>query len=308
MEQFALYWITMSRGGDLAASSAAVEALTTTIEPQTVSVGSGMAASATIATSSTAPAARTQATDAHDADFIGKKEIVTIECAKTGRAACKCCCESIQGGALRCGMEAYAGGRTVMQWAHAECFAERICAEYVTARRGQCKASKEPFAIGDVRIGCDIGGSKSWFSVSAAQLWSHRLANEMGKEITMVAGLEELDLEHRQSLIKRLNGGADTTPLRRVLAATARAKTNTKLPSAASVAAMTRTDSADTLEGDNERADTADDVSAGDLSSATATPAATASTVPLEHSTAIFSEVSAADVSDSDVEVEYAPE
>jgi hypothetical protein len=147
------------------------------------------------------------------------KPIVTIERAKTARAVCRACGQSIQGGVLRCGLEIYGGGRMSMQWAHAECFLEKINAEYVTARRGKCKGSGTPFNVGDIRVGFAVGGSRLWFSVPEAARWTQQLTSELGKQISTVGGLEELDEDHREALLAQLKGSADLVPLRRAHAA-----------------------------------------------------------------------------------------
>jgi len=215
---------------------------------------------------------------------VTSKAHVTIDHAKTSRATCRSCGQTIQCDALRCGIEGYAGGHISMQWAHAGCFRERISAEYVLARRGKCKGSGEPFIVGDVRVGFEVGGSKTWFCVREAACYAQRLGVEMGTRIATVVGLEALDLEHREALIAQLNGAADVGPLRRASVAASPSRTEhvKQQGTAAPSALQTET-------------------TIGTASTASAPPTQPAVVM----SCAASIQEAAAEDSDSDVEVEY---
>ncbi|CAE7548594.1 unnamed protein product [Symbiodinium sp. CCMP2592] len=61
----------------------------------------------------------------------GAKARVMVEHAKTPRSVCRSCGGSIDKGSVRCGVQGYAGGRSVLLWAHATCFLEKTRVEYV---------------------------------------------------------------------------------------------------------------------------------------------------------------------------------
>ncbi|CAJ1403040.1 unnamed protein product [Effrenium voratum] len=85
------------------------------------------------------------------------------------------CGGGIDKGAVRCGVQGYAGGRSVLLWAHAPCFLGKIKAEYVTARRGRCKSTGEAFEIGQLRIGFEVGNHKSWWQPVEAARWTSQV-------------------------------------------------------------------------------------------------------------------------------------
>lgn len=152
-----------------------------------------------------------EASSAPQASSGPRRCSITIERAKSGRASCRSCGQGIERDAVRCGVEVYAGGRLTMQWAHAECFREKINAERVTARRGKCKGSGEPFAVGDVRVGFELGSSKTWWCLREAATWTQRLVAEEGRRISAIASSDDLGDEQCAAVLAQLNG--DTSAL-----------------------------------------------------------------------------------------------
>eukprot|EP00928_Gymnodinium_smaydae_P026302 TRINITY_DN20702_c0_g1_i2.p1 TRINITY_DN20702_c0_g1~~TRINITY_DN20702_c0_g1_i2.p1 ORF type:complete len:486 (+),score=79.76 TRINITY_DN20702_c0_g1_i2:1170-2627(+) len=105
----------------------------------------------------------------------GRKDAVQIEQAKTSRGVCRKCGEKILKGSLRCGLDAFSGGRTVTQWSHALCFLEGLSVDVCTAKRGKCKGSGEAFKPGDLRVTFAVGCHRSfWLPLRAAQ-WTSRV-------------------------------------------------------------------------------------------------------------------------------------
>eukprot|EP00435_Cladocopium_sp_Y103_P074980 s16_g52.t2 len=102
----------------------------------------------------------------------GASAKVNVEKAKTGRSVCRTCGGGIDKDSVRCGLQGYAGGRSVLLWAHANCFLGKLLVDYVPARRGKCKGTGEAFEIGQIRVGFEVGNHKSWWLPSQAARWT----------------------------------------------------------------------------------------------------------------------------------------
>lgn len=137
--------------------------------------------------------------------------VFMLERAKTARSLCRTCGKPIDKGQARCGTKAHVSGRSVMIWAHAPCFLEKVTVEYVAARRGKCRGSGEAFAPGDVRVSLGIGGHKTWWSPLQAARWTVPVAAAVVEEgavpLQLEAAMEALDAEHRPHLLQLLRSG-----------------------------------------------------------------------------------------------------
>ncbi|CAE7348974.1 unnamed protein product [Symbiodinium sp. KB8] len=162
-----------------------------------------------------------------DESGVGAKARVMVEHAKTPRSVCRSCGGSIEKGSVRCGVQGYAGGRSVLLWAHAACFLEKIRAEYVTARRGRCKATGEAFEVGQIRVGFEVGNHKSWWLPAEAARWTALVVAKLpdAGALASLQGLDDINEEHRRPLLELLQTGkAPETELRRAAKPAARRK------------------------------------------------------------------------------------
>ncbi|CAE7189825.1 unnamed protein product [Symbiodinium pilosum] len=154
------------------------------------------------------------------------KARVVIEHAKTPRSVCRICGNSIDKGSVRCGVQGYAGGRTVQLWAHANCFLKNIRADYVTSRRCLCKATGEQIEVGHIRVGFEVGNHKSWRLPAEAARWTSLVVAELGEGsnvLSTVQGLDDINEEHRGPLLELLQTGkAPEIELKRAVASAAK--------------------------------------------------------------------------------------
>mmetsp|Transcript_93029 Transcript_93029/g.146139 ORF Transcript_93029/g.146139 Transcript_93029/m.146139 type:complete len:281 (+) Transcript_93029:3-845(+) len=182
-------------------------------------------------TASTNTISHTQTTSeesrTESAETVVRKSCITIDHAKTNRAICRTCNQTIQHGTLRCGVESYAGGRISMQCSHVDCFINRIRVEYCSSRRGKCKGSGEAFVSGSVRVGFEVGVTRSWWCIREAAKWTKRLVDE-GKRIESVLGLDSLEPDHRVALLSMLNGEAEAASLHKTCGSKATSRTKAK--------------------------------------------------------------------------------
>ncbi|CAK9070215.1 unnamed protein product [Durusdinium trenchii] len=102
----------------------------------------------------------------------GASARVIVEEAKTSRSVCRSCGMTVEKKSVRCGLQGYAGGRSVLLWAHASCFLKNLQVEYACTRRGRCKGSGEAFEVGQVRVAFEVGNHKSWWLPSEAARWT----------------------------------------------------------------------------------------------------------------------------------------
>lgn len=140
-------------------------------------------------------------------DITSRKSQVLIERAKTARSICRTCTEGIPRDGLRCGMEGYKGGHSVVFWSHAGCFLKSIFIEYCTARRGKCRGSGQEFQQGDVRVRFGIGDHTTWWLPSEAAKWTKQIVSADGVGLETVQGLEGLEADHREAVMNLLQSG-----------------------------------------------------------------------------------------------------
>jgi len=137
----------------------------------------------------------------------GASAKVNVEKAKTGRSVCRTCGGGIDKDSVRCGLQGYAGGRSVLLWAHANCFLGKIQVDYVTARRGRCKGTGEAFEIGQLRVGFEVGNHKSWWLPTEAARWTCEVFRLSGAVMPDLRGIDELEEAHRSGLLELLKSG-----------------------------------------------------------------------------------------------------
>lgn len=137
----------------------------------------------------------------------GASAKVNVEKAKTGRSVCRTCGGGIDKDSVRCGLQGYAGGRSVLLWAHANCFLGKIQVDYVTARRGRCKGTGEAFEIGQLRVGFEVGNHKSWWLPTEAARWTCEVFRLSGAVMPDLRGIDELEEAHRSGLLELLSEG-----------------------------------------------------------------------------------------------------
>lgn len=137
----------------------------------------------------------------------GASAKVNVEKAKTGRSVCRTCGGGIDKDSVRCGLQGYAGGRSVLLWAHANCFLGKVLVDCVSARRGRCKGTGEAFEIGQIRVGFEVGNHKSWWLPTEAARWTCEVLRLSGSVLTTLRGIEDLDESHRCALLELLKSG-----------------------------------------------------------------------------------------------------
>ncbi|CAK9070213.1 unnamed protein product [Durusdinium trenchii] len=138
----------------------------------------------------------------------GASARVIVEEAKTSRSVCRSCGMTVEKKSVRCGLQGYAGGRSVLLWAHASCFLKNLQVEYACTRRGRCKGSGEAFEVGQVRVAFEVGNHKSWWLPSEAARWTSLVVQLSGVALTSLLGIDELEEEHRGALLELLRSGA----------------------------------------------------------------------------------------------------
>eukprot|EP00927_Polykrikos_kofoidii_P006211 TRINITY_DN12522_c1_g1_i1.p1 TRINITY_DN12522_c1_g1~~TRINITY_DN12522_c1_g1_i1.p1 ORF type:complete len:638 (+),score=143.15 TRINITY_DN12522_c1_g1_i1:282-2195(+) len=112
---------------------------------------------------------------------------IFVERAKSSRSSCKTCKAQISQGCLRCGVDAFSGGRTARVWAHGACFLGELTAEYCPARRGKCKGSGRPFEKGDIRVMFKVGAHCTWWSPGEAAQYVSQIFEEAKRELGLPA-------------------------------------------------------------------------------------------------------------------------
>lgn len=142
---------------------------------------------------------------------------VLLERAKTGRSNCRTCGQGIPRDGFRVGLQGFSNGRTITFWAHGSCFLSRVSAEYA-AGRGRCRGSAEAFARGDLRVGLEVGGLRTWWLPKEAARWTVQVLQEVGEKssssaegglLTTVIGLQTLDASHQEPLLQLLRSGLE---------------------------------------------------------------------------------------------------
>jgi len=142
----------------------------------------------------------------------GKRDLVTIERAKSSRSSCKSCGLSISANAWRCGVDVYSSGGSKTHWTHSQCFLADALAEYSVANRGKCKGSGESFAVGDIKVGLKVGCHQTWFRPAQAAHWTTKLLRqatdeervELEGKLNSFAGI---DPDHQIKLVTLLRTG-----------------------------------------------------------------------------------------------------
>mmetsp|Transcript_55990 Transcript_55990/g.133414 ORF Transcript_55990/g.133414 Transcript_55990/m.133414 type:complete len:514 (+) Transcript_55990:45-1586(+) len=145
--------------------------------------------------------------DDDEGETGGRAALVNIELAKTARSICRTCGDKIEKDHLRCGFDAYLGGRTVTIWAHNKCFLDSMSCEYSRSRRGKCRGSGAAFSVGDLRVGFAIGDYRYWWLPRPAARWTKRIVAESGLKLDTLQGLDELETAHKQPLLELLRRG-----------------------------------------------------------------------------------------------------
>eukprot|EP00746_Dinoflagellata_sp_MGD_P006931 gnl/MRDRNA2_/MRDRNA2_113666_c0_seq1.p1 gnl/MRDRNA2_/MRDRNA2_113666_c0~~gnl/MRDRNA2_/MRDRNA2_113666_c0_seq1.p1 ORF type:complete len:511 (+),score=104.94 gnl/MRDRNA2_/MRDRNA2_113666_c0_seq1:43-1533(+) len=149
--------------------------------------------------------------DASKGNVVSRKSMVLIELAKTARSICRTCSQGIPREGLRCGLEAYRGGHSVVLWSHGSCFLKSILVDYSSARRGKCRGSGQEFQQGDVRVRLEVGEHSTWWLPAEAAKWTQQVIAKSEGQLETVQGLENLDVDHREVLLNLLKTGQNPT-------------------------------------------------------------------------------------------------
>ena len=115
--------------------------------------------------SSTKPEKKRQKTAQEKEDNIGG---LTLQYAKSGRADCRKCGETIAKGAPRVGMEAWISGRQAMTWQCVTCFLDNLSVDYTKqSGKRKCSATGDFMDKGEVALAAHSHTSTRYFKLDA---------------------------------------------------------------------------------------------------------------------------------------------
>lgn len=143
----------------------------------------------------------------------GSKTLLTVEHAKTGRAKCRLCRESILKDAPRIGLMTWICGRNCVTWQHPQCFMSRVSVG-IGNNKTKCKVTGEPIESFQVKFGCRSHSTTSWISMEALPnvmlpvLSVMNVADNAANTNTMprnMDGIEKLNEQQRNAMNEILN-------------------------------------------------------------------------------------------------------